>query len=93
MAQASHGSAPDITGRGIANPVAMILSGAMLFTWLGAKHGDEAAGRVARTVERAVAETIASGVSTRDLGGSASTTEFTGAVVRAVGAGAAPGGA
>jgi 3-isopropylmalate dehydrogenase len=40
MAQASHGSAPDIAGQNLANPVAMILSGAMLFEWLGAKHGD-----------------------------------------------------
>ena len=38
MAQATHGSAPDITGRNIANPYAMIVSGQMLLAWLGRKH-------------------------------------------------------
>ncbi|BBC29836.1 3-isopropylmalate dehydrogenase [Streptomyces graminofaciens] len=87
MAQASHGSAPDIARRNIANPVAMILSGAMLFEWLGARHGDEATARAAKIIEKGVAETIASGTSTRDLGGSASTTEFTAAVIKAITAG------
>ncbi|CAM5670224.1 isocitrate/isopropylmalate dehydrogenase family protein [Streptomyces atroolivaceus] len=84
MAQASHGSAPDIAGENIANPVAMILSGAMLFEWLAAKHGDEKLATVARTIEKGVAEAIAAGTSTRDLGGSASTTEFTAAVIKAI---------
>ncbi|WP_063726678.1 isocitrate/isopropylmalate dehydrogenase family protein [Streptomyces sp. RTd22] len=88
MAQASHGSAPDIAGRNAANPVAMILSGAMLFEWLAARHEDPAAARLAKIVEAGVAEAIASGTSTRDLGGSASTTEFTAAVVKAIEAGA-----
>ncbi|GAA3768332.1 isocitrate/isopropylmalate dehydrogenase family protein [Streptomyces phyllanthi] len=88
MAQASHGSAPDIAGRNTANPVAMILSGAMLFEWLAGKHGDEALATVARIIERGVADTIAAGTSTRDLGGSASTTEFTTAVIKAITAGA-----
>jgi 3-isopropylmalate dehydrogenase len=87
MAQAAHGSAPDIAGRDLANPIAMILSSAMLLEWLGAKHQDgrllEAAGRVERGVETAVRD----GVCTRDLGGSASTSEFTAAVVRAISAG------
>ncbi|MFE5398701.1 isocitrate/isopropylmalate dehydrogenase family protein [Streptomyces sp. NPDC056568] len=87
MAQASHGSAPDIAGQNIANPVAMILSGAMLFEWLAAKHGDEKLAAVAKIIEKGVADAIAAGTSTRDLGGSASTTEFTAAVVKAVGAG------
>ncbi|MFB6672114.1 isocitrate/isopropylmalate dehydrogenase family protein [Streptomyces sp. NPDC056390] len=85
MAQASHGSAPDIAGQNIANPVAMILSGAMLFEWLSARHDDPALAQVARIVEAGVTATIKSGVSTRDLGGSASTSEFTEAVVKAIG--------
>ena len=40
MAQATHGSAPDIAGRNIANPYAMIMSGQMLLAWLGRKHGE-----------------------------------------------------
>ncbi|MFI6875723.1 isocitrate/isopropylmalate dehydrogenase family protein [Streptomyces sp. NPDC050400] len=88
MAQASHGSAPDIAGRGIANPVAMILSGAMLFEWLAARHDDPALAQLAKIIEAGVAQAIASGTSTRDLGGSASTSEFTAAVVKAIEAGA-----
>src|SRR3954449_5896989 len=41
MAQASHGSAPDIAGRGLANPIAMILSSGMLLDWLGTRHGNQ----------------------------------------------------
>src|SRR4029079_15757469 len=44
MAQATHGSAPDITGRNIANPYAMIVSGQMLFEWLRPPHGRPKAG-------------------------------------------------
>jgi 3-isopropylmalate dehydrogenase len=84
MAQAAHGSAPDIAGQDAANPVAMILSGAMLLDWLGAKRDDARITDAAARVERAVAATIAAGTRTRDLGGSATTTEFTEAVVAAV---------
>ena len=45
MAQATHGSAPDISGRNIANPYAMIMSGQMLMGWLGRKHKDPKASR------------------------------------------------
>ncbi|OWA19112.1 3-isopropylmalate dehydrogenase [Streptomyces sp. CS227] len=91
MAQASHGSAPDIAGQNLANPVAMILSGAMLFEWLAARKEDPALAKVAKIIEAGVAQAIAEGTSTRDLGGSASTTEFTAAVVEAVEAGAGQG--
>ena len=40
MAQATHGSAPDIAGRNVANPYAMIMSGKMLLAWLGRRHGE-----------------------------------------------------
>ena len=43
MAQATHGSAPDIAGQNIANPYAMIMSGKMLLEWLGRKHGESKA--------------------------------------------------
>jgi 3-isopropylmalate dehydrogenase len=65
-----HGSAPDIAGRGIANPVGTILSAAML---LRHSLGLEAE---ARAVERAVAEAITNGGRTADLGGDASTREM-----------------
>ncbi|RBY98174.1 isocitrate/isopropylmalate dehydrogenase family protein [Blastococcus sp. TF02-8] len=81
MAQAAHGSAPDIAGRGLANPIAMILSSGMLLDWLGTRHGDERLRDAAARVESGVRAAVLAGVSTRDLGGSASTDGFTDAVV------------
>lgn len=77
MAQAAHGSAPDIAGKGVANPVGMILSTAMLLRWLSVKHQDSVAGDAATKIEQAVRATLSDGVRTRDLGGSASTRRFT----------------
>ena len=68
-----HGSAPDIAGRGLANPVGAILSAALLLEHLG---DGESAGRVAA----AVAETFAAGIVTADLGGTANTREVTDAI-------------
>ena len=84
MAQAAHGSAPDIAGKDIANPIAMILSSAMLLDWLGARHDDPRLTDAAARVEQGVAAAVAAGTSTRDLGGSASTSGFTAAVVDAI---------
>ncbi len=70
-----HGSAPDIAGRGIANPAGMILSAAMM---LRQSLGLE---REATAIEGAVNATIGAGTLTRDLGGERSTSEFGGAVV------------
>ncbi|MBC7225196.1 MAG: isocitrate/isopropylmalate dehydrogenase family protein [Anaerolineae bacterium] len=72
-----HGAAPDIAGRGIANPLATILSGAMLLRHLG--YGD-----VACQVEAAVEDVVAHGPHTPDLGGRAPTREVTAAVVHAL---------
>src|SRR5688572_5382171 len=54
MAQATHGSAPDIAGKNIANPYAMIMSGQMLFEWLGRKRGEARALDAARRMTTAV---------------------------------------
>jgi len=79
--QPCHGSAPDIAGQGIANPMAMILSAAMMLDWLGERHGVDAmkadGARLRDAVERVVAERR---VLTRDLGGSAGTAEVAQAV-------------
>jgi isocitrate/isopropylmalate dehydrogenase len=73
-----HGSAPDIAGRGLANPIAMILSGAMLLRHLG-EHGR------ATSVEAAVDRVLADGgVRTADLGGTSSTDEVAAAVAKAL---------
>jgi 3-isopropylmalate dehydrogenase len=85
MAQATHGSAPDIFGRNIANPYAMIMSGQMLLGWLGRKHDDQAAVAAVGLIQGAVTKVIADGKHlTRDLGGNASTTEMGDAIAAAV---------
>jgi 3-isopropylmalate dehydrogenase len=85
MAQATHGSAPDIAGRNVANPYAMIMSGQMLLAWLGRKHKVPSASAAARRIEAAVKQVIAQCKHlTRDLGGNASTTEMGDAVATAV---------
>ncbi|MEY9776308.1 isocitrate/isopropylmalate dehydrogenase family protein [Arthrobacter sp. MW3 TE3886] len=84
MAQASHGSAPDIAGKNIANPIAMILSSAMLLRWLGAKFGDEKVLAAAELVEKAVEATVLDGTTTKDLGGTAGTSDFADAVANRV---------
>jgi 3-isopropylmalate dehydrogenase len=72
--QPSHGTAPDIAGKGIANPLATILSAALLLDWLAGRHGDAAAAQAARRVERAVSALLSEGrVRTPDLGGTATT--------------------
>ena len=86
MAQATHGSAPDIAGRGIANPYAMIMSGQMLLAWLGRKRGEPKATDAAARIEAAVEQVLADGKRlTRDLGGTASTAEMGDAIAGAVG--------
>jgi 3-isopropylmalate dehydrogenase len=85
MAQATHGSAPDITGRNIANPYAMIISGQMLLAWLGRKRGEPKATAAASRIQAAVDTVIAAGKHlTRDLGGQAGTTEMGDAIAAAV---------
>lgn len=85
MAQATHGSAPDIAGRNIANPYAMIMSGKMLFEWLGRKRGDAAATAAAARIENAVDRVIAEARHlTGDLGGKAGTTQMGDAIASAL---------
>jgi 3-isopropylmalate dehydrogenase len=87
MAQAAHGSAPDIAGKGLANPIAMILSSGMLLDWLGTRYGDSRAADAAVRIEGGVRAAVRGGVSTRDLGGTASTGEFADEVVARIAAG------
>ena len=85
MAQATHGSAPDIAGRNIANPYAMIMSGKMLIEWLGRKRGEEKATQAAKLIDAAMDRVIAEAKHlTADLGGKASTTQMGDAVAAAV---------
>ena len=70
-----HGSAPDIAGQGIADPISMILSVAMMLRDSFGRYED------AERIERAVEASLAAGILTRDLGGQASTKEMTEAII------------
>ena len=70
-----HGSAPDIAGQGIANPVAAILSGAMMLDWLEIEEP-------ANAIRAAVEKSLADGCATPDLGGKLSTTELTDSIIQ-----------
>jgi isocitrate dehydrogenase (NAD+) len=99
MAEAPHGTAPGLLGKDIANPMAMILAAGALLHYAGvALGGDEpggadedrddspgaAAERASRAVYESVFEATAAGTRTTDLGGHASTSEFTDAVIERI---------
>src|SRR5689334_3258819 len=83
--EAVHGSAPDIAGKDLANPLALIRSGIMMLYHM---HKDEVAERVRRALREVV---VNQKIRTHDLGGQASTTEFTDAIVAALESGAGSG--
>jgi len=80
MAEAPHGTAPALEGKDLANPMAMILACGALLHYAGPPDAELAS----RAVYEGVLETVASGTRTPDLGGHASTTEFTDAVIELV---------
>ena len=84
MAQAVHGTAPDIAGKGKANPAALMLSTAMLLRWFYQRTGRRACRDAAGLIEDAVKSTILAGVTTPDLGGKATTGAFAAAVAAAM---------
>ncbi|MBV8449635.1 MAG: isocitrate/isopropylmalate dehydrogenase family protein [Hyphomicrobiales bacterium] len=85
VAQAQHGSAPDIAGQNRANPTSLILSAAMLLAWRGRKDRDAELERAAVLIEKAVDHVLAEPtLRTADLGGTASTQDFAEAVSRAI---------
>jgi len=76
--EAVHGTAPDITGKGVANPIAMILSSAMMLDYLGHRAAGE-------KIRAATASVLRAGkVLTRDIGGKATTAEVSAAIVRSM---------
>ncbi len=83
MAEAPHGTAPALLGKDVANPMAMILAVAALLHY-AAVLGHAAAEPASQAVYEAVLDAVAGGVSTPDLGGHASTTEFTDEVIERV---------
>jgi 3-isopropylmalate dehydrogenase len=83
MAEAPHGTAPALLGKDVANPMAMIMACAALLHHAG-ETGIDGAERASRAIYEGVLEATATGVRTPDLGGHASTTEFTDEVVQRV---------
>jgi isocitrate/isopropylmalate dehydrogenase len=83
MAEAPHGTAPSLQGKDLANPMAMILACAAVLNYAHVR-GIRGADRASRAIYESVLETIAGGVKTIDLGGEATTTEFTDAVIEKV---------
>ena len=85
VAQAQHGSAPDIAGQGVANPTSLILSAAMLLDWMARRRGDAALADAARRIEGAVDRVLdAPATRTRDVGGPLGTEAFAAAVIAAL---------
>jgi isocitrate dehydrogenase (NAD+) len=73
-----HGTAPDLAGKNLANPTALLLSATMMLRYMGLNtHAD--------SIEKSVLKTIADGPRTGDLGGKATNTEFTNAVIANLG--------
>jgi 3-isopropylmalate dehydrogenase len=84
MAQAAHGSAPDIAGTNVANPLSLILSAAMLLGWYGRRNKERPFESAAAAIEKSVEAAIAAGESTADIGGQLGTRETGDAVAARV---------
>jgi 3-isopropylmalate dehydrogenase len=82
--QPCHGTAPDIMGKGLANPTAMILSAAMMLDWLAERHDHAGAAQAARAIEAAVDRAFAAGLKPCEFGGHDGTAAIAGAVLRAL---------
>ena len=80
LAEAPHGTAPGLFRKNVANPLAMILAGAALLTYVGSAEAE----RASRAIYESALEAIYDGVATADLGHHASTTEFTDVVIQRV---------
>ncbi len=85
VAQAQHGSAPDIAGQNVANPTSLILSVAMLLDWIGQRRNDTAFIEGGQLITRAIDRVLDNPATrTRDIGGTLGTDEFTAAVLAAM---------
>jgi isocitrate/isopropylmalate dehydrogenase len=80
LTEAPHGTAPSLQGKNIANPMAMILAGGALLKYINSEKANTAS----RAIYESVFEAVHDGVRTTDLGGSATTTEYTDEVIRRV---------
>jgi isocitrate dehydrogenase (NAD+) len=78
--EAVHGSAPDIAGKGIANPLALLMSGVMMLNYLAEQRRDERCKRTAERIKAGYNQALQDGQKTRDLGGELGTSQFARAV-------------
>ena len=79
-----HGCAPDIAGKGVANPLSMIFAVKMMLEWLGMKRNDHNCTSAAQLLDQAVSSTGSDGVLTPDIGGKSSTLEVTKAICKSI---------
>lgn len=79
--EAVHGSAPDIAGKGVANPLALIMSSVMLLNHIALERQDQRCEAVAKRIERAYDQALRDGQKTADLGGSLGTESFAQAII------------
>ena len=79
--EAVHGSAPDIAGKNVANPLALLMSAVMMLNHLAVDRGDESCRAVAERIKHAYDQALADGQKTRDVGGTLGTREFCAAVI------------
>lgn len=79
--EAVHGSAPDIAGRGVANPLALLMSAEMMLNYLADHHEDKRCEYAAQRIRAAYEGALENGEKTRDLGGELSTVQFAQSVI------------
>ena len=79
--EAVHGSAPDIAGQDLANPLAVVMSGVMMLSHLGDTRHDDMCKKASAKIEQAYLRTLADGQRTRDLGGELGTKAFAQAII------------
>jgi isocitrate/isopropylmalate dehydrogenase len=79
--EAVHGSAPDLAGKGVANPLALLMSAVMMLNHLADTRGDETCRETAERIKAAYNRALEEGKKTRDLGGDLGTEGFADAVI------------
>ncbi|WP_066074620.1 isocitrate/isopropylmalate dehydrogenase family protein [Neobacillus soli] len=85
VAQAAHGSAPSIAGKGIANPVALLLSVQMLLNWLGKRYNDKSSLQASTILDEAIWRVLEeSDIKTPDLGGNSTTEQVCDEVIKVI---------
>jgi isocitrate dehydrogenase (NAD+) len=79
--EAVHGSAPDIAGQDLANPLSLLMSSTMMLEYLAERRADAACAKAATRIQSAYDRALADGQKTRDLGGELGTKQFTQAII------------